>query len=843
VLPGALAKMAKAAQMEIPAFIDAMQKGQLSGKAMQDVLFNMGILMQTDFGEGASNAAKLLQGAMNSIGNSVQRMYEAFRPVVEDLAAQAMPALAQVIQDITKGVQAFASSFSGANTPVSQLNTTAQNVFNTLKGLQEIFKAIKAVIDGIAPAFGLLGQIIFSTAEQISRFINTPFGGALTNWLTTTLTLTAALVAFVKIGILGAGAAIIRLIQQIQLLIAKKITLAAVTTSVKLGLIGLAGAAVIGAIVALSNALQGPANRLREMEQRIAKVKKGFDDLAAAGDVATLTAEVTLVKTEETRLKQQITTLQKQLQLPLIGGGSERAGLQASLTAAEEQYAEALEKRRAAEISLRNATKVAAPVLPDLRKVTLEGGDEQAAKAAKIKAERESQIPLLQLRLKKTREIFAIDQQIISAQLAGDEILTSSLELQRKLTELKYQGKEIALENIPVEEQRLKLQELEFQYQTAILESRLQLQLEAQKARESIQQDIEKNLQGYQEENQYQQRYVDLIRNGISPAIAKIRVEVEKTFATEKKRIDVLVDQYEANKASLQIQIMELEASKDLSKADKMRLDDLKERIKLIDDFLKKLGLLEGGLPGAQSQAIDLATQGAESLPLDVRYRELVDEAKKSLDELNDPLNQLESVARGVADAIGEAFKGLVLGTTSLREALANTFAAIAERFADMVAQMITEWLFFQLITGIGNLFGLGARGANMGGSGYFNPQTGLGTAGPNFGLANGGILGGPFIPITPFANGGIIKGPTLGLVGEGRYNEAVIPLPDGKSVPVDLGGAMGGQAVNNIVVNVDAKGSKVEGDEQEGKQLGRVIAAAIQQELVKQKRPGGLLA
>jgi hypothetical protein len=45
------------------------------------------------------------------------------------------------------------------------------------------------------------------------------------------------------------------------------------------------------------------------------------------------------------------------------------------------------------------------------------------------------------------------------------------------------------------------------------------------------------------------------------------------------------------------------------------------------------------------------------------------------------------------------------------------------------------------------------------------------------------------------------------------------------------------------VVVNVDASGSNVEGDAEDSKQLGRVIAAAIQQELVKQKRPGGLLA
>ena len=49
----------------------------------------------------------------------------------------------------------------------------------------------------------------------------------------------------------------------------------------------------------------------------------------------------------------------------------------------------------------------------------------------------------------------------------------------------------------------------------------------------------------------------------------------------------------------------------------------------------------------------------------------------------------------------------------------------------------------------------------------------------------------------------------------------------------------MGGM---NIVVNVDASGSSVEGDEQQGRELGVLISAAIQSELIKQKRPGGLL-
>ena len=45
-----------------------------------------------------------------------------------------------------------------------------------------------------------------------------------------------------------------------------------------------------------------------------------------------------------------------------------------------------------------------------------------------------------------------------------------------------------------------------------------------------------------------------------------------------------------------------------------------------------------------------------------------------------------------------------------------------------------------------------------------------------------------------------------------------------------------------NVVVNVDASGSSVEGDAGQAAELGRMLGAAIQAELVKEKRPGGLL-
>ena len=85
-------------------------------------------------------------------------------------------------------------------------------------------------------------------------------------------------------------------------------------------------------------------------------------------------------------------------------------------------------------------------------------------------------------------------------------------------------------------------------------------------------------------------------------------------------------------------------------------------------------------------------------------------------------------------------------------------------------------------------------------------------------------------------ANGGPVKGGNDYIVGE-RGPELFSPGVSGMITPNH---ALGGST--NIVVNVDASGSSVEGDEQGGKELGQLISVAIQSELIKQKRPGGLL-
>ncbi len=86
-------------------------------------------------------------------------------------------------------------------------------------------------------------------------------------------------------------------------------------------------------------------------------------------------------------------------------------------------------------------------------------------------------------------------------------------------------------------------------------------------------------------------------------------------------------------------------------------------------------------------------------------------------------------------------------------------------------------------------------------------------------------------------AEGGPVKGKNSYLVGE-RGPELFTPGSSGHITPNhELGGGGG-----NVTVNVDASGSAVEGDGAEASRLGKMLGAAIQAELIKQRRPGGLL-
>ena len=242
----------------------------------------------------------------------------------------------------------------------------------------------------------------------------------------------------------------------------------------------------------------------------------------------------------------------------------------------------------------------------------------------------------------------------------------------------------------------------------------------------------------------------------------------------------------------------------------KNRVDDLREALK---QFETDLPVLQDLMKDFSLEMEGMTT----SIPM------ALDSVQAELRKLNSVGFLVTTTADTIGNAFGESFKGIVKGSMTAQEALRNLFMRTADAFLDMAAQLIAKQIQMRIL-GIGlNFIGGGIGG---GGGGFIDsnavplvdPLTGVGTA----------------------ANGGPIPGRKPTLVGE-RGPELFMPNTGGTVVPNhDLGG-LGG--TTNIVVNVDASGSNVEGDEDEGRALGIALSAAIETELIKQKRPGGLLA
>ena len=181
-----------------------------------------------------------------------------------------------------------------------------------------------------------------------------------------------------------------------------------------------------------------------------------------------------------------------------------------------------------------------------------------------------------------------------------------------------------------------------------------------------------------------------------------------------------------------------------------------------------------------------------------------------------------ERMSQSIATDISQGIQGLIRGTSTLNDMLNNVLNKLIDAAFNMA--------FFGNMQG--TLGGGGLFGSILGGLGsIFNPTP-----------APLGMVQGKFMPSNPNfrgakAAGGPVRGGKSYMVGE-RGPELFSPGVSGMITPNH---ALGG--TTNVVVNVDASGSSVEGDEEQGRELGRIISAAIQSELIKQKRPGGMLA
>ena len=186
--------------------------------------------------------------------------------------------------------------------------------------------------------------------------------------------------------------------------------------------------------------------------------------------------------------------------------------------------------------------------------------------------------------------------------------------------------------------------------------------------------------------------------------------------------------------------------------------------------------------------------------------KEQTTEVKKRLEKLfdlkdkNEEIRQQEEEIKAIYDAIGvsirdglvEGINAAIDGTKTLGEVASNVFRKISNA-----------------------LLNYGVESALIG--------------------MTGG-KGGFFSNVFGRAAGGPVSGGSPYIVGE-KGPELFVPNSSGNIVPNhEMGGA-------NVVVNVDASGSSVEGDAGQAEQLGSMLGAAVQAEIARQQRPGGLLA
>ena len=295
-------------------------------------------------------------------------------------------------------------------------------------------------------------------------------------------------------------------------------------------------------------------------------------------------------------------------------------------------------------------------------------------------------------------------------------------------------------------------------------------------------------------------------RQDISFALRQARIAViqeenaERRLALqfEAKLLEIAESQSLENERAVKLQ----QALKDLSdgraKIEEKRATDEAKRAKELkafyDSFKIKTGEFDMNAKGEGAKTpFDMLRQGADDFT----------------DSLKGALEASKQLAQVGLQGISDGITNLVVnGTLNFREFAASLLRDMAR----IIMQQIVMKSLMQAI-------GFGGGGVDLSGFQLGNQR--------QFDVS---MLGAP-----KFAKGGITRG--VSIAGEAGP-EAVVPLPDGRSIPVTMQGEG-----TKVVVNVDASGTAAQGDTGRARQLGDALGAAVRQELLKQKRPGGLLA
>ncbi len=320
---------------------------------------------------------------------------------------------------------------------------------------------------------------------------------------------------------------------------------------------------------------------------------------------------------------------------------------------------------------------------------------------------------------------------------------------------------------------------------------------------------------------------------GIKKFNEQLGITVEEGGEAAEVIAEITKKQRELNEARragsrrrIQGEIKELEMRQKILKGEEERNDELAKAKKFNDitiRFLKEENKLEQKLSGKSNEQITLeqkildikkqfdpidAEQLIKLLEKNEKLKdsvELMEEEKKKAEELKE---KFAAVGEEIESSIKSNLRDSITGAKSFGEAMTNVLNKIRDKIIDSQID--------RMLSGFSDNFKKDGSGKGLGGF-------------------LGGIIGGLF------ADGGRPPVGKASIVGE-RGPELFVPKVAGTIIPNnELGG--GDNTTNIVNVSVNASGSSVAGNSADAQQLGAVIGAAVQAQLIKEKRSGGLLA
>ena len=458
-------------------------------------------------------------------------------------------------------------------------------------------------------------------------------------------------------------------------------------------------------------------------------------------------------------------------------------------------------------------------------------------KDAKLDKYNRSQLDFIEQAFEKNKQLLDQRRQelLISETSYKIKLAELTLEKEKKIFQEKFRlnSEKINADNLSAADKALALEDEKVRLANSLIIAENKRNIAVSGAKLELEKPFKDALRSENREIDKQTQLLDNLRQGFR----ELSPEQEAAFLIEEKLAGLDADE---------------------QRLIKNRIDGLKEQITL---RLQNVKLLE-----KERAIFDLRNQAAQfrapigkerlvELMQTFGYTPEEAQAQFSLEEQNRKLQTMKEAATGLAgeinSSIGDALTNIATDFENLQQHGLNFIQTMANAFKSLANTIIQEMTRAMINKAVSSLFnfvmpaiGSFAGGAQIGQQ--VNMPTGVGIGAGNGILQNAGGQGfgtlGPNFGIRQFATGGMVTGPTLGLIGEGRFNEAVVPMPNGKSIPVDLGGAAGSNISTNIVVNMNNGQASSQMTGNGGQALGRELEGAVRSVLLKESRPGGII-